>query len=654
MEKRTALAVGLAVAFLFVWFKVVAPAVAPKTRTVESERINPSPDADSAPAEETAAVDETAAEPPAADDAAETVDAGGVVPAMTADEGAPAEQASQEAPPQAATESLVPEDYRQENLAAAEFAVSTEVLTVTFSSVTGSVKSVVLNGLQNLDRTDELALLDEYDEGLFATSMGVFADEGIRERLWLAGEPVEEADGTKHVSFSTVLETGVRLTKTYILSPGRYGFGLELAAENLSDREQPLSYTLTGPTGIPSEDFRSKDVTSIIATVPVNEGLGGKLSIAKKPAAHLLTNGAVKSGLAETVVYAGAANRYFAAVLRPAVGPDGPPVTRVECDSVFITGASPLLKEKSIEELRRSYSAKNLAGMATTFYTCGAVFYVEGQALAAAGQEGDSVVHNYLMYCGPKEKEALAAFDEGGAKTGFPALLDYGMLEPLVKVIVLLLSVFHAAVRNWGLSIIMLTLLMRAFMHPLMRKSQISMAKMQKLQPQIKKLQEKYKNDKQRLGQEQMKLMKEAGANPLGGCLPLLIQMPIFFALYRSLMISYELRHSPFVFWIDDLAQPDRLATFSAAIPLLNTNFLNLLPLLLAVAMAAQQRLMPKAATPEAAQQQKMMALIMPIFLGFILYSVASGLNLYILTSTVFGMLEQWWIRRHLAAQGHV
>ena len=193
---------------------------------------------------------------------------------------------------------------------------------------------------------------------------------------------------------------------------------------------------------------------------------------------------------------------------------------------------------------------------------------------------------------------------------------------------------------------------MRAFMHPLMKKSQLSMAKMQKLQPQIKKLQEKYKNDKQRLGQEQMKLMREAGANPLGGCLPILIQMPIFFALYRSLMVSIELRHSPFFLWITDLAQPDRLAELPFVLPLLGTSALNLLPILMATSMAIQQKTMSHAAaTPEAAQQQKMMAAIMPIFIGVLLYSVASGLNLYIFTSTLFGMLEQWWIKRHLAAQ---
>jgi YidC/Oxa1 family membrane protein insertase len=118
-------------------------------------------------------------------------------------------------------------------------------------------------------------------------------------------------------------------------------------------------------------------------------------------------------------------------------------------------------------------------------------------------------------------------------------------------------------------------------------------------------------------------------------------------------MLSFELRHSPFILWIDDLAQPDRLATLPFVIPLLGTNFLNLLPILMASSMLIQQKMMPKAATAEAAQQQKMMALIMPLFIGFILYSVASGLNLYILTSTLFGMLEQWWIKRHLAAEGH-
>jgi YidC/Oxa1 family membrane protein insertase len=147
-----------------------------------------------------------------------------------------------------------------------------------------------------------------------------------------------------------------------------------------------------------------------------------------------------------------------------------------------------------------------------------------------------------------------------------------------------------------------------------------------------------------------MKLMKEEGANPLGGCLPMLLQLPIFIALYRSLMVSIDLRQAPFLLWIDDLAQPDRLAQLPFTLPLLGTSFLNLLPILMATSMVLQQRMMPRPATKEAAQQQRMMAVFMPLMIGFFLYKVASGLNLYILTSTVFGMFEQWWTKRHLEA----
>jgi len=143
--------------------------------------------------------------------------------------------------------------------------------------------------------------------------------------------------------------------------------------------------------------------------------------------------------------------------------------------------------------------------------------------------------------------------------------------------------------------------------------------------------------------------MKEAGANPLGGCLPMLVQLPIFFALYRALTVSIELRQAPFVLWIKDLAQPDRLFILPMSLPVIHNEF-NLLPLLMLVAMVVQQRMMPKAATPEQAQQQKMMAFLMPVFLGAILYSLASGLNLYILTSSLFQVVEQWVIKRHIEA----
>ncbi|MHC4713162.1 MAG: membrane protein insertase YidC [Planctomycetota bacterium] len=635
MNKRTAVAVVITVVFFVFWRYCVIPRLAPP----------PPP-----PAETETVVEETGAEP----------DRPAEAPTVREEPAAPVAQAPTAQPPVAQPprerpqgDIEIPEQYRQENLVAEEFAVSTDLLEVNFTTLTGSVKSVTLLTFDDFERQGKLTLLDDFTTGRFPTAIESFDGADLAQRLWLReDQDLESEGGEKRVVFSTILESGVKLTKTYTLFPGRYGLGLDVAVENLNGSEREASYILLGTAGIPSEDLRRRDVQGVLATVPAGVGIEGKMSVALRPAARFMAvgkkGGPLATTPAERVNFAGTVNRYFAAVMRPSTDV---PVENAWCDAVYDEGLEISgLEGMTAPEAREKYAPDQLRDIAGYFYTAGATFAIGPDQLGAAGGEGSTAVHRYLVYCGPKDKKALVGFDGETLSTGFPALLDYGLLEPLIKIILWFLRVFHAGARNWGVAIILLTLLMRAFMHPLMRKSHTSMAKMQRLQPQIKKLQEKYKKDKQRLGQEQMKLMKEHGANPLGGCLPLFIQMPIFFSLYRSLMLSIELRQSPFFLWIDDLAQPDRLATLPFVIPLLGTNFLNLLPILMATAMVLQQKMMPKPPTADAAQQQKMMMMFMPIFLGWILYSVASGLNLYILTTTCFGMLEQWWIRRHLDA----
>ncbi len=632
MNKRTAVAVVITVVFFVVWSRFVIPMFAPP----------PPP-----PAEIETVAEETSPAP----------DAPAEAPTVREEPPAPVAQAPVEEPPVAPPPSEqprggfeIPEEYRQENLAAEQFAVSTDLLEVNFTTLTGSVKSVTLLTFDDFDRQAGLILLEDLTTGYFPTAIEHLDGADLAERLWRREDQGAEAEGEKRVAFSTVLESGIKLTKTYTLYPGQYGLGLEVAVENLTGAGRKVSYDLLGIAGIPSEDLRKRDVQGVLATVPAVVGVQGKMSVELRPAALFMSTGRKGGPLvtspAERVNFAGAVNRYFAAVVRPSTDV---PVETAWCDAFYDEGLEISdLEGVTAPEAREKYGPEQLKAIAGYFYSAGARFKIGPEELGPAGGEGSTAIHEYLIYCGPKDKKALAGFDSDALSTGFPALLDYGMLEPLIKIILWFLRLFYAGARNWGVAIILLTLLMRAFMHPLMRKSHTSMAKMQKLQPQIKKLQEKYKKDKQRLGQEQMKLMKEHGANPLGGCLPLLIQMPIFFALYRSLMLSIELRQSPFFLWIDDLAQPDRLTTLPFVIPLLGTNFLNLLPILMATSMVLQQKMMPKPPTAEAAQQQKMMMMFMPIFLGWILYSVASGLNLYILTTTLFGMLEQWWIRRHL------
>jgi len=179
-------------------------------------------------------------------------------------------------------------------------------------------------------------------------------------------------------------------------------------------------------------------------------------------------------------------------------------------------------------------------------------------------------------------------------------------------------------------------------------KSMLSMKKMSKLAPEMEKLKAECGDDQQELQKRMMELYRERGVSPLGGCLPMLLQMPVFIALYRMLWSAFELRGAPFMLWITDLSEPDRLLMLPFKIPLpfseLPLESLNLLPILMAVAMVVSQKLMPMSG-PVQNQQQKVLMTFMPIFFAVITYNMASGLNLYILVSTLLGIAQNFLIQ---------
>jgi YidC/Oxa1 family membrane protein insertase len=196
------------------------------------------------------------------------------------------------------------------------------------------------------------------------------------------------------------------------------------------------------------------------------------------------------------------------------------------------------------------------------------------------------------------------------------------------------MNFFYKFCRNYGIAILLLTLLIRALFHPLTKKSLKAMRERQRIQPQIAKIKEKYKDDRQRMNKEVMDLMKANKGNPLGGCLPLLFQMPIFFALYRLLYNAIELYQAPFFGWIKDLSTKD---------PLYIT------PILMGVAMFVQQKMTP---TTTIDPTQQRMLMLMPIIFSFFMIALPSGLVLYILASTLLQIASQYVVNRDFAKQG--
>lgn len=231
-----------------------------------------------------------------------------------------------------------------------------------------------------------------------------------------------------------------------------------------------------------------------------------------------------------------------------------------------------------------------------------------------------------ILYAGPKSIDTLKKIDPRMAQ-----LFDFGWMEWIAVPLLYVMKWIHSVIPNWGIAIILLTLFVRFIVLPFNVMSVRSMKAMQKIQPQITSLRERYKNDPLKLNQEMMALMKENKANPLGGCLPMLIQIPIFFALYRVIGSSIELYQSPFGLWITDLSSHDHFYV---------------LPVLMGITMFIQQKITPSTMDPA---QAKILAFMPLIFTVFML-QLPSGLTLYMFVSALFGITQQWIMLRPKAS----
>jgi YidC/Oxa1 family membrane protein insertase len=266
--------------------------------------------------------------------------------------------------------------------------------------------------------------------------------------------------------------------------------------------------------------------------------------------------------------------------------------------------------------------------------------YSAGPASVTPGQ---SVTTQARLFAGAKEKDVLTAYEQAG----IPKLsksIDWGWFEWFMRPIFSLLVWLFHALGNFGLAIVALTLIVRGIMFPIAQKQFQSMAAMRKMQPKLKAIQERYKDDRPRQQQEIMKLYQEEKINPAAGCLPILLQIPVFYALYKVLLVSVEMRHQPFVLWIKDLSAPDP-ATILNLFGLLHftpPHFLAIGPLalLLGVTMWLQFKLNPQQMDPA---QQQVFAL-MPWVMMFVMAPFATGLLLYWVTSNVLTILQQWWL----------
>ncbi len=254
---------------------------------------------------------------------------------------------------------------------------------------------------------------------------------------------------------------------------------------------------------------------------------------------------------------------------------------------------------------------------------------------------GESVKQKFRGYIGPKVEDTLESVDTTLVRS---IDLGYSWLEPLTLFFHWLLATLYGVIPNYGVAIIIVTILVRVVTLPIMGKQMKSMENMRALQPKLKEIQERFKEDRQRQSEETMKLYKEEGVNPLGGCFPMLLQFPVFIGLFYALQSTIELRHAPFALWITDLSAPESLFVMPGLdVPV------RLLPIIMGASMVLQQRMTPTTGMDPA--QAKMMTTIMPIMMTVLFYQFPSGLVLYWMISNFLGIGHQLWVRRNMEAE---
>jgi len=468
---------------------------------------------------------------------------------------------------------------------------------------------------------------------------------------WRLLDTEKTEDGSQTARFEAVVKVQgtnkqvCKLIKTYRLTTGSYMLDCDLVIENFSDSEQKLYFNLTGPGGLGKEDV-SRDMRKAVAGFIDHRGqiTSARLGLDAK---KLYNSGGIdtveltKPGA--TFLWVAAVNKYFAAILVPV-----PQQGKDYCD--WVTEKHGTFYNPDVD--KHANSGDETVGVSLKTATV---------KLAPAGETDSTKQYKFRLYLGPKDK---SIFDKNELyrKLGFFQTIDFmpcfccpaNIINPLAFGILAIMKWMYGFIHNYGVVIIILVFLMRLAMHPITKKSQVSMSRMTKLAPMAEEIKKKYANNKTEMNKQLMTLYKEQGASPVMSMLPMLVQMPIWIALWSAVYTSIDLRGAAFLpFWITDLSAPDVLVRFSTiTVPLLDwkVNSLNLLPILMGVAFYLQQKLTPQqaAANPQAAQQQKMMMIMMPLLFPLMLYKAPSGVNLYIMASTFAGVIEQYVIKKHI------
>ncbi len=372
---------------------------------------------------------------------------------------------------------------------------------------------------------------------------------------------------------------GTTITKTFTFRPSSYVFSIDVAATGGPALNQ-LGVSMSQPLTAHQGYYDIPELQADVGDKVIAKNEKALKSLKKEDAA-----------VAGTITYAGFGDRYFLAAFLP-----------VDPKTGVLTMA-----------------------------------YAGDEAIARILFDGAARIHSEI-YMGPKLLEALEAVNPALHKS-----IDFGWAAILALIFLRTLKLFHYVAPNYGVDIILLTVSIRIAFLPISIRSQRSMMKMQRLAPQIERLREKFKDNSDQLQKEMMDLYKRNRVNPLGGCAPMALQLPIFIGLYEALLNSVELRHAPFVGWINDLSTPDCLHIPGLPqLPLMHCHGLPVLVLLMGLTSFLQQYMTP--ATPDPNQQRMMM--LTPLIFTIMLINFPAGLALYYFSSNLLGVIQQYFLNR--------
>lgn len=474
--------------------------------------------------------------------------------------------------------------------------IETPLYTATLSEKGAVVDSLVLKHYRETSNADSplKSMILEKARGINMTSgwagQSVAGMENALYALETQDEKILINDENKTIAFQWVNQDGVSVEKQYLFHPDSYLIELKMTVSNRS------STTI--------KDRPVVKVAQVISDPESRLAFEGPMALMGNHLEEIKVKDIEeKPEISGNFRWVGLTDRYFMTVLIPELAVDGGTLKMEKIGDDMVI-SSLVMPETEIAP-------------------------------------GKTHVFDYKAFIGPKDTETLKI-----ANYDLSEAVNFGMFDILAKPFLWIMNQIYKVLPNYGIAIIILTLITKVILWPLGNKSYKSMNDMKRMQPLMAEIREKYKDDKKKMNEETMALYRTYKINPMGGCLPMVVQLPVFFALYRMLYQAIELRHAPFFGWINDLSAPDRLFQFGFSIPFMEPPYgIPVLTIVMGATMFLQQKMSPPPGDPT---QAKMM-MFMPLIFTFIFINFSSGLVLYWLINNVFSIGQQYYIQKKFA-----